>query len=153
VQRLKGIVASPGIVIGRAYSIDSESIAIAKKKIPKEELPLEIARFEEALIKTRSEIIKIKKKVADELDPEHAEIFDAHLMVLEDRALIEEVISALKKQRYSVEFIFSKVLNKYINAFNKIDDEYLKERLLDVRDVGKRILNNLLGGREEALKI
>jgi phosphotransferase system enzyme I (PtsI) len=152
VQRLKGIVASPGIVIGRAYSIDSESIAIAKKKIPKEELPLEIARFEEALIKTRSEIIKIKKKVADELDPEHAEIFDAHLMVLEDRALIEEVISALKKQRYSVEFIFSKVLNKYINAFNKIDDEYLKERLLDVRDVGKRILNNLLGGREEALK-
>jgi len=151
-QKLKGIAASPGIVIGKAFLVDSESIAIAKRRISKEELPLEIAHFEEALIKTRSEIMQIKKKVVDELGPEQAEIFDAHLLVLEDRSLIEEVISALKKERYSVEYIFSQVMNKYIKAFNKIDDEYLKERLSDIQDVGRRVLNNLLGGRQKALK-
>lgn len=152
VQKLKGIAVSPGIVIGKAFLVDSESIAIAKRKISKEELPLEIAHFEEALIKTRSEIMQIKKKVVDELGPEQAEIFDAHLLVLEDRSLIEEVISALKKERYSIEYAFSQVMNKYIKAFNKIDDEYLKERLSDIQDVGRRILNNLLGGHQKALK-
>jgi phosphoenolpyruvate-protein phosphotransferase (PTS system enzyme I) len=151
-QKLKGIAASPGIATGKAFLVDSESMAIAKRKIPKEELPLEIARFEEALIKTRSEVMEIKKKVTDELGSEHGEIFDAHLLVLEDRALIEEVISDLKNERSSVEYVFSKILNKYIKAFTKIDDEYLKERLSDIQDVGRRILNNLLGGKERILK-
>ncbi len=152
VKKIEGIAASPGIAIGKAYLVDSESIAIAKKRVAKEELPLEIARFEEALIKTRSEILGIKKKVIDELGPEHGQIFDAHLLVLEDKSLIEEVISTLRKERYSVEYIFFRVLNKYIKAFKKIDDEYLKERLSDIQDVGKRILNNLLGGRQKALR-
>jgi len=151
-EKIEGIAASPGIAIGKAYLVDSESVAIVKKKIAKEELPLEIARFEEALIKTRSAILKIKKKVTDELGPEHGQIFDAHLLVLEDKSLIEEVISTLRKERYSVEYVFSRVLNKYIKAFKKIDDEYLKERLSDIQDVGKRILNNLLGGYRKALR-
>jgi phosphotransferase system enzyme I (PtsI) len=149
---LKGIAASPGLVIGKVYLLDDENVAIPKKKVAKEELPLEIARFEEALIKTRSEIIEIKTKIVDELGSEHGEIFDAHLLVLEDRALIEEVISSLKKDRYSVEYIFSQVLEKYISAFTKIDDEYLKERLSDIQDVGRRILHNLLGGHKALLK-
>ena len=151
-EKIEGIAASPGIAIGKAYLVDSESVAIVKKKIAKEELPLEVARFEEALIKTRSAILKIKKKVTDELGPEHGQIFDAHLLVLEDKSLIEEVISTLRKERYSVEYVFSRVLNKYIKAFKKIDDEYLKERLSDIQDVGKRILNNLLGGYRKALR-
>ena len=73
----------------------------------------------------------------------HAEIFNAHLLVLEDRMLIEEVIDRLKKERKCVEHIFSKVLNKYINVFSKMDDEYLRERISDIDDVGKRILKNL----------
>ena len=149
---LKGIAASPGIIMGKAFLIDSETIAISKRKIPKEELPLEIARFEEALIKTRSEIMEVKNKVVEELGSEHGEIFDAHLLVLEDRALIEEVISGLKKDKFSVEYIFSQVLKKYINAFTRIDDEYLKERLSDIEDIGKRILQNLLGGHKSILK-
>lgn len=149
---LKGIAASPGIVLGKAFLVDSEVIAIVKHKVPREELPLEIARFEEALIKTRSEIMEIKNKIVDELGRDHGQIFDAHLLVLEDRALIEEVISGLKKERCSVEYIFSQVLGRYIKAFTRIDDEYLKERLSDIQDVGKRILDNLLGGHETLLK-
>jgi phosphotransferase system enzyme I (PtsI) len=149
---LKGIAASPGLIIGKAYLVDDENVAIPKRKIPKEELPLEIARFEEALIKTRSEIIEIKNKIVEELGHEHGEIFDAHLLVLEDRALIEEVISSLKKDRYAVEYAFSQVLERYISAFTKIDDEYLKERLSDIQDVGRRVLHNLLGGHQALLK-
>ncbi|MDP8260982.1 MAG: phosphoenolpyruvate--protein phosphotransferase [Candidatus Kappaea frigidicola] len=149
---LKGIAASPGLVIGKAYLVGDENVAVPKRKVPKEELPLEIARFEEALIKTRSEIIEIKNKIIEELGHEHGEIFDAHLLVLEDRALIEEVISYLKKDRYSVEYAFSQVLERYISAFIKIDDEYLRERLSDIQDVGRRILHNLLGGHQALLK-
>jgi phosphotransferase system enzyme I (PtsI) len=76
---------------------------------------------------------------------EEAQIFDAHLLVLEDRMLIEEVISRLKKERVNVAFIFFEVLKKYVEVFSKIEDEYLKERTADVNDVGKRILRNLLG--------
>ena len=149
---LKGIAASPGLVIGKAYLIGDENVAVPKRKVPKEELPLEIARFEEALIKTRSEIVEIKNKIIEELGREHGEIFDAHLLVLEDRALIEEVISYLKKDRYSVEYAFSQVLERYVSAFIKIDDEYLRERLSDIQDVGRRILHNLLGGHQALLK-
>ncbi len=151
-MNLKGIAASPGLVIGTAYLVDDESMSVPKRKVPKEELPLEIARFEEALIKTRSEIIEIKNKIIEELGHEHGEIFDAHLLVLEDRALIEEVISSLKKDLYSAEYAFSQVLERYISAFIKIDDEYLRERLSDIQDVGRRILHNLLGGHQALLK-
>jgi phosphotransferase system enzyme I (PtsI) len=82
---------------------------------------------------------------------EQAEIFDAHLLVLEDRMLIEEVISRLKKELVNVAFIFSEVLKKYIEVFSKIEDEYLKERVTDVNDVGKRILRNLLGKERKGL--
>ena len=70
---------------------------------------------------------------------EEAQIFDAHLLVLEDRMLIEEVISRLKKDKLNVSFIFQEVLKKYVSVFAKIEDEYLKERIADINDVGKRI--------------
>lgn len=149
---LKGIPASPGITIGRAYLLDSKKLTFSKRRITNEELPFEIARFEEALIQTRTEILKVQKGIEKELGTEHSEIFDAHLLVLEDRALIEEVISRLKKEKYSIDYIFSKVLEKYTTVFSKINDEYLRERLSDIQDVGRRILGNLVGKRKGVLR-
>ncbi len=148
---LKGIPASPGIAIGRAFLYDTRRFTISAKKIRDDDVPMEIARFEEALIKTRSEILDIQKKITKEMGSHHAEIFNAHLLVLEDRMLIEEVIESLKKEHTCVEYIFAKVLDKYINVFSKMDDEYLKERISDIDDVGKRILKNLLGAEEKSL--
>ncbi|MFH1655412.1 MAG: phosphoenolpyruvate--protein phosphotransferase [Candidatus Omnitrophota bacterium] len=142
---LKGIPASSGVASGPAYLFGKEDFAVAPKKIPEDKTAQEIARFEEALIKTRHEILEIQKHIAEEMGTEHAEIFDAHLLVLEDRTLIEDVISRIKKQLYCVEYIFSEVLKKYIGVFSKIEDEYLRERISDINDVGKRILRNLLG--------
>lgn len=142
---LKGIPAAPGIAIGKALLLDKEEIIVSKREISESEFPEEIARFEEALIQTRNEILGIQKKISEEMGSEQGDIFNAHLLVLEDRMLIEEVISRIKKERVAVEYIFSEVLRKYIKVFSDIEDEYLRERISDISDVGKRILRNLLG--------
>ena len=148
---LKGIPAAPGITIGKAYLLDSENFTVSKRRITEATLPNEINRFQEALIKTRDEILKIKDKISKEMGIEHGEIFSAHLLVLEDAMLIEEVISKMKTERIGVEYAFLEVLRKYIRTFTKMDDEYLKERISDINDVGKRVLRNLLGARQLSL--
>lgn len=148
---LNGIPASPGIIIGKAFLLDSEELTVPKRKIKPAEVSDEIARFEEALIETRTDILKIQEKIAKEMDSKHAEIFSAHLLVLEDRMLIEEVILRIKKEKLAVEYIFLDVLKNYAKAFSKIKDQYLRERISDVEDVGKRILRNLIGKRKDAL--
>jgi len=148
---LKGIPASPGVAIGKVFILDSEAYTITKREIAEKDLPREIARFEDALILTRQEILGIQERISEQLGIKHAEIFNAHLLVLEDRTLIEEVISRLKKELLCVEYIFDDVLKKYISAFQNIEDEYLRERVADIRDIGKRILLHLLGKKRETL--
>ena len=138
--------------IGKAFKVGKEEFNIPRQPIKPEEIPLQIQLFEEALIQTRREIIDLQKRIAQDMGQDQAEIFDAHLLVLEDRMLIEEVISRLKKECIGVAFIFSEVLKKYIGVFSKIEDEYLKERTADVNDVGRRILRNLLGKKRSALE-
>ena len=117
---LKGIPASPGVAIGKVFILDSEAYTITKREIAEKDLPREIARFEDALILTRQEILGIQERISEQLGIKHAEIFNAHLLVLEDRTLIEEVISRLKKELLCVEYIFEDVLKKYISAFQNI---------------------------------
>ncbi|MGE5280129.1 MAG: phosphoenolpyruvate--protein phosphotransferase [Deltaproteobacteria bacterium] len=148
---LKGIPAAPGIAIGPAYIFGHEDLNVEKNPITEGQVPLEISRFEDALIQTRQEIIALQKKIAQEMGVEHGEVFDAHLLVLEDRMLIEEVISRVKKERVAVDYIFSEVLKHYASVFARIEDEYLKERISDINDVGRRILRNLLGRKRTGL--
>jgi phosphotransferase system enzyme I (PtsI) len=148
---LKGIAAATGISIGIAYKVGKEDLVVSRKNITEAEIPLEIQLFEEALIKTRREIIELQKRIGLEMGKDEAQIFDAHLLVLEDRMLIEEVISRLKQDRFNVAFIFQEVLRKYVSIFEKIEDEYLKERISDINDVGKRVLRNILGKEKKGL--
>jgi phosphoenolpyruvate-protein phosphotransferase (PTS system enzyme I) len=147
----KGIAASPGIAIGKAFLYNSEDVSVPKKKIKAHEIPHEIARFEEALMKTRSELMAIRNNISLEMGTKHGDIFNAHLLVLEDRMIIDEVITRLRGQKYNVEYIFEDVLKKYITAFQKMDDEYLRERITDIEDVGKRLIRNLLGKKKQTL--
>jgi len=146
--KLKGIAAAGGISIGKVLKVGKEEFNIDKQPITEDQIPLQIQLFEEALIQTRKEILSLQRKIATDLGQEEAEIFDAHLLVLEDRVLIEEVISRLKKEQVNVAYIFSEVLKKYVNVFSKIEDEYLKERVSDISDVGRRVLRNLLGKKK-----
>jgi len=142
---LKGIPAAPGVAAGAAFILDKQEFVVPPRSILEEEAPVEIARFEEALITTREEIIEIQKKISAGQDAKHAQILDAHLLVLEDRSLIEEVIQRIRADKLSAEYIFFDVLKKYVKMFSKIEDEYLRDRVIDINDVGRRVLKNLMG--------
>ncbi|MCX5714561.1 MAG: PEP-utilizing enzyme, partial [Candidatus Omnitrophica bacterium] len=149
--QFKGIAAAAGISIAPAYKIGKEEFVIPRQDIRPEDVPVQIELFEDALIKTRKEILELQKRISTEMGQEEAQIFDAHILVLEDRMIIEEVIARLKREHISVAYIFNEVLKKYIDIFSKIEDEYLKERITDINDVGKRILRNLLGKQQKGL--
>ena len=141
---LKGVAAAPGIAAGFAFILGKQDFIVPPRAIMEKEIPIEIARFEEALIKTREEILTIQKKMTVDFDGLHAQIFDAHILVLEDRTFIEEVIKRIKDEKLSAEYIFFEVLKKYVKIFSNIEDEYLRERVGDINDVGRRILKNLM---------
>lgn len=150
-KEFTGIAASPGVAIGKVFLFDSEEDVIVKRKISPKDIPNEITRFEGALIAARREILDIQKKIAKAMGPEHAEIFNAHLLVVEDRALIEEVIKKLEKEKLNVEYIFIQVAKKYSKIFSKMEDDYLKERASDIRDVARRVLHKLIGKKKQDL--
>ena len=150
--QLKGIPAASGIVMGKAYVFGTEDMAPVERRISEKDIPAEIERFREALEKTKKEILAIEKKISREMGVEHGKIFSAHLLVLEDSVLVKEVIATLMKKKKNIEVIYAEVLNKYISALSEVKDEYLRDRISDIADVGKRILRNLAGVEEKSLK-
>ena len=145
ISKLKGIRASSGVSYGRAFLMTNEELEIPKVTIKSDGLGDEINRFECILDKTRSEIISLRNEVARNLGESEAEIFDAHLLVLEDQALISETIKELKDTLFNIEFCFHKVCQRYIDFFSSMEDEYLRERVVDIKDVSRRVLSNLMG--------
>jgi len=109
------------------------------------DLDAEIRRFEEALIATRHEITHLRDKVVGELGESEAAIFDAHLLVLEDVALVDEVIKQVRATGFNIEFCFQEVSQHYIDIFEKMEDDFLRERASDIRDVTSRVMNQLVG--------
>ncbi len=142
---LQGIAASPGIICGLPYMFFHKELEIPIYDVKASKREEEVKRFEQALINTRLQIHRLRSEVAERLSEEEAKIFDAHLLVLEDKALIEETIEEQKTHGYNIEYCFHYVAKRYIDAFDRIDDEYIKERVTDIRDVTKRVLHNLLG--------
>lgn len=150
--QLRGIPAAPGIAIGKAHVFGTEEIVPHERDITEAEIMGEITRFKDVLAKTRKEILAIEKKISKEMGVEHGKIFSAHLLVLEDSVLVKEVISRLTKKRKNIEAVFAEVLNKYISVLAEAKDEYLRDRISDITDVGKRILRNLTGVEEKSME-
>ncbi|HNX68013.1 MAG TPA: phosphoenolpyruvate--protein phosphotransferase [Candidatus Omnitrophota bacterium] len=152
-KQLRGIGVSPGIASGKVFVLHSgESFNLPKRSVEPEQLSNEIARFEEALTRTRTEILGIRRKLSDQIGRESSDIFTAHLLILEDRTLIEDVIEVIKNEKVGAEYAFTTVIQRYFQAFSQINDEYLKERISDVRDVGRRLLGNLCGEEKRRLE-
>lgn len=145
---LKGIPASPGICHGDAMLFTQINIDVPLYDITEDQISKEKERFEKAIITTREEILQIRDQVSNSLGEDEALIFDAHLMVLEDNALITETIQHLEQYKQNVESSFNVVVERYINFFKTIEDEYLRERVSDIKDVSRRVLNNLVGAKK-----
>ncbi len=142
---IQGVPASPGIGIANAHVVSHDLLQVERRNIKEADLSEEIKSLENALLKTKQEIVKIQKGMAKEMGSKYANIFDVQLMLLEDRVLLEEIIERLRKELCGVEYVFFDVLKKYKKALAKLDDPYLKERAQDINDFGKRVLKNLIG--------
>ena len=142
---VQGIAASKGIAYGQVFIYIQSNVEVPNYNVGAEKRIEEISRFEQALLVTRQQVQKIQNEVAKNLGSEEAAIFDAHLLVLEDQALISETIREFEETAKNIETCFNAVAKRYIQAFSEIDDEYLRERASDLRDVTQRVLQNLLG--------
>lgn len=142
---VQGVAASPGVAHGEVFVIHQRDLEIPVLELESTYIPREIERFERTLFETRKEILRVRNEVAERLGEGEAKIFDAHLLVLEDTALIDETIRQVEETHYNVEHCYSEVAQRYIDVFAALDDEYIKERMTDIRDVTRRVLQNLLG--------
>src|ERR1700693_5092140 len=143
--RFQGIVVAPGMARGVVYIAPPDDEEPVKRSIDDSEVANEIVRFESALIATRAQILEMQQRIAEAIGAKDASIFDAHLLVVEDRTLIDEVLRTLERDKFNVEFIFAQVANRYAKTLSEIDDPYLRERAFDIHDVTRRVICNLLG--------
>jgi phosphoenolpyruvate-protein phosphotransferase (PTS system enzyme I) len=142
----RGIPVSPGVCRGKILVLGKpQGEAIVRRQVADSEIPDELERFEQALLDTRHQILEVQRRLTEGLGAKDAGIFDAHLLVLEDPTLIEEVTRSISKDKVTAEYAFQQVAEKYAKTLSAIDDEYLRERATDMRDVASRMLDNLIG--------
>jgi phosphotransferase system enzyme I (PtsI) len=143
--RFYGAGVSGGIARGTINVVTDDFEEVAHHRISADDITGEIGRFETALIQTRAQILEMQQKIAEAIGAKDAGIFDAHLLVVEDRTLIDEVLRKLENDRFNVEYVFQEVATHYADTLSKIDDPYLRERALDIQDVTRRVVRNLQG--------
>ncbi|MBU8905093.1 phosphoenolpyruvate--protein phosphotransferase [Desertibacillus haloalkaliphilus] len=142
-NKISGIAASAGIAIAKAFVLEEPEYTIDSKKV--EDPAAELKRFEDALEKAKGELNVIKDKAKEELGEDKAEIFAAHLLVLSDPELVDAVKDKINNDQVNAESALDEVSSMFISMFENMDNEYMKERAADIRDVSKRVLGHLLG--------
>ena len=143
---LRGIGVSPGIAAGPVLLLQGDDLPLPEYAIAAEEVPREMLRLEEALIATRRQLHDIQRRVEDALGSESAGIFEAHLQVVDDPSFVDEIFRDLRDKRKNVEKILFDAAERYARTLRQMEDDYLRERATDIRDVTRRILRNLAGG-------
>lgn len=140
---LNGIAASSGIAIAKAYRLVEPDLSFDKKTV--ENAEQEVERFQAALAESKGELEVIRDNAHKDLGADKAAIFDAHLLVLSDPELISPIEDKIKTDKVNAESALKETADMFITMFEQMDNEYMKERAADIRDVTKRILSHLLG--------
>ena len=147
---LRGIPVSQGVSQGRVVVLNRSRIVPAKAGFETDDQAGEEARFQTALSETRKQLTAVQERLRDEFGAKESQIFDAHLLVLEDPALMEEVGRQIRDEHHTPEYAFYTASEKYAEALSAVDDSYLSERAADIRDVTQRVLGNLMGQPQRA---
>jgi len=142
---ISGILASPGIAFGKALLLKEDEIIIDRKKISADRVEQEVQRFLDGRKKAAVQLEAIKIKAGETFGEEKEAIFEGHIMLLEDEELEQEIIALIKDEHATADAAAYSVIEGQAKALEELDDEYLKERAADVRDIGKRLLQNILG--------
>lgn len=139
---IKGTNASPGIALGKALVLEHNEIVIQKKTI--DDIELEQKKLTHSIAKSKEELTKVKEKALEQLGAEKAEIFEAHLLVLEDPELVDSTLNKIKDEKINAEHAFNEIKNMFVSMFESMDNEYMKERAADIKDVANRVLRHIL---------
>ena len=146
-----GIGASPGIVIGRVYLLDRRKVVVAGQRIEDIDVKNEVARFKKAVEVSKGQLEDIRKRYTRDLGKSHRYILDTHIMLLEDKMLVEGTVKRIKDARINSEGALRDTIDGIAKKFDAIEDEYLRERRHDVEQVAERVLRNLTGKKQESL--
>jgi phosphoenolpyruvate-protein phosphotransferase (PTS system enzyme I) len=140
---LQGVSASPGVAIGRALLFTDGPLSIPKQTISNTQI--EVGRFKRAIQDSKVELEKVRDQALEELGKEKAQIFDSHLLLLEDPELFKQTIKKIEDDKVNVDWAFQQVSDQFIAVFEQMDDDYMRERASDIKDISKRILLHLTG--------
>ena len=146
-----GIGASPGIVIGRVYLLDRKKVVVAGQRIEDVNVKSEVVRFKKAVEVSKVQLEDIRKRYTRDLGKSHRYILDTHIMLLEDKLLVEGTVKRIKDARINSEGALRDTIDAIAKKFDSIEDEYLRERKHDVEQVAERVLRNLTGKKQESL--
>jgi len=149
---LKGVPASPGIVIGKAFVLDTERPHVEEVEIEADEIEAEIEAFMSAIGETTRELERLRGGLEETLGESHARIFDAHLMILRDSMVIDGTQRRIREERQSAAFALTETIGQVTNAMERTRDEYLRERVFDIKDIERRLLLRLLGRKQGSLR-
>lgn len=148
---MKGIPVSTGIATGKAIVIHQKSMQIPHRNIADADIEGEIQRFTEGIVQAKRQIAEIQKATLDKLDGDKAGIFNAHLLMLEDPEFLNLVESTIRREKLNAEYALETALDFYITALQAVEDPYLRERSVDLKDVGARLLRIML--REKSFPV
>lgn len=140
---INGIAASDGVAIAKAYLLVEPDLSFTNEKVT--DTDAEIQKFRNALEASKIELTKIRNNAEKQLGPDKAAIFDAHLLVLDDPELIQPIEEKIKNEQVSAPEALNEVTTQFITIFESMDNEYMRERAADIRDVSKRVLAHLIG--------
>lgn len=150
---IQGIGASSGIAIGKAFVLPNWELEVPEERIDVADFAREFERVYEGIKTSKDEINQIKDELKDTVGVEETQIFDAHLAILDDPIFMNEIQGIIQRQYKAAEVAVKEAIDHFVTMFDLLEDEYMKERALDIRDVGNRLLKHLLGVPEIQLPI
>ncbi|RJG26030.1 phosphoenolpyruvate--protein phosphotransferase [Paenibacillus thiaminolyticus] len=150
-QKVQGIGASSGIAIGKAFVLPTWEWDVPEEKMDPSDLAREFERLYEGIRSSKDEIEFIKSEIREMVGNEESSIFDAHLAILDDPIFMNEIQGIIQRQYKAAEVAVKEAIDHFVTMFDLLDDEYMKERALDIKDVGNRLLKHLLGAPEITL--
>jgi phosphotransferase system enzyme I (PtsI) len=149
--KLKGIAASPGIVIGKAFALTGDVVKVEERKISPDEVSNEIKKFKQAIELTRKELADIQIQAKQKIGKDGEKIFDVHQMLLNDEVINEETIGKIQHECKNADFVYYQVMQNFQASLEGVDNEYFMGRVADIRDVKRRLIRNIQGKEPQYL--
>lgn len=145
----RGLGASPGVALGYVHILDRGKVAIAHRSVDRKEVPFEVARFNSALGAAREQLQLLRKKVSEEQGDDHVYLIDAQMLMLDDRSLTDDTRELIAQEQINAEWAVQKAMERFKKLFDRIDDEYFRDRRSDIEYVEERLLRLLVGTKEQ----